>query len=164
MSFVKFDFLNWQPDQDPWNNEGLVTADNMIHTDRGYIQHTTYLTADFVSHPSIFTTPSIVARPVGTGEQVAVAYLHNATAAGAGFTIDFSIGLMDSRYSGVGLYTTYTSSTISSAFTGNKVIGFDVCELNDRLFFTAQAELPTITALNAGAPVITINSTGYASV
>jgi hypothetical protein len=36
VSFVKFDFLNWRPDVEVFNNEGLVTADNVLHQPRGY--------------------------------------------------------------------------------------------------------------------------------
>lgn len=164
MSFVKFDFLNWQPDQEDWNNSGLITADNILHSDEGYLPYKSFPTASFVADTNLGTTPSLIAKPVGTGEQIAVAYLHSATAAGAGFTIQFSIGLMNSSYSTIGSYTTYTSSTVSTAYTGNNVMAFDVCELDDKLFFSAQAELETITLLNAGAPVITINATGYATI
>lgn len=164
MSFLKFDFLNWQPDQEDWNNTGLIEADNVLHSNEGYLPYSSFPTASFVADTNIGTTPSMVVRPIGTGEQIAVAYLHNATAAGAGFTIQFSIGLMGSSYNTLGTYTTYTSSTITSAYTGNAVMAFDVCELDDRLFFTAQAELPTATVLNAAAPVITINATGYATI
>ncbi len=164
MSLIKLDFLNFQPDQDDWNNQGLIEADNVIHTPEGYISYKSIPGASFVADTNLGTTPSLVIRPVGTGEQVAIAYLHDATAAGAGFTIQFSIGLMDSNYSTLGSYTTYTSSTITSAYTGNNVAAFDVCELGDVLFFTAQAELPTATIINPSAPIITINATGYATI
>ena len=164
MAFVKFDFLNWQPDQEDWNNSGLITADNVVHSDEGYLPYLAFPTASFVANTALGTTPSLVAKQVGTGEQVIVAYLHDATAAGAGFTIQFSVGVFDSNYSGFGTYTTYTSSTITSAYTGNNVMAFDVCELDDKIFFAAQAELPTATVLNPSAPVITINATGYATI
>ena len=164
MSFVKFDFLNWQPDLEDWNNPGLTIAENVFHSEEGYLAYSSFTGGAFVADTNIGTTPSIVARPVGTGEQIAVAYLHNATAAGAGFTIQLSIGLMNSQYATLANYTTYTSSTVSTSYTGNNLVAFDVCELNDTLFFTAEAQLDTITALNAGAPTITINATGYATI
>ena len=164
MSWVKIDFLNWQPDQEDWNNEGLVTADNVIHSEEGYVPFSNFNTGSYVASTTFGTAPSIIFRPVGTNDQQLVAWLDNATAAGAGFTIDLNIGMTDSRYSGLGTYTTYTSSTITSAWTGNNIAAFDVCELDDKIFWAVQAELPTATVLNASAPVITINSTGYATI
>jgi hypothetical protein len=104
-------------------------------------------------------------RHVGTNNQRVAAYLHQATAAGAGFTIDMSIGLFTSgNYSTMGLYTTVTSGTILNAATLNRVVGFDVCELSDKLFFTARADCQTSTALSGSTSIAHINLVGYAGI
>jgi hypothetical protein len=36
MSFVRYNFLNWQPDQEDYANDGLSVADNVIHNPDGY--------------------------------------------------------------------------------------------------------------------------------
>jgi hypothetical protein len=36
MSFVRFDFLNWQPDQNDWEYDGLNQALNVYHSDEGW--------------------------------------------------------------------------------------------------------------------------------
>jgi hypothetical protein len=38
LSEIRRDFLNWNPDADAFGNEGLVTADNVIHDAKGYKQ------------------------------------------------------------------------------------------------------------------------------
>jgi hypothetical protein len=163
MSNVKLNFLNWQPDVEDYRNEGLITADNVIHSPEGYIQYKTPTT--FVTSTAIGTCPSMVVRSVGTNDQRVVAYLNNATAAGAGYTIDLNLGLFSSNYTTVALYTSMTSSTIGNLSTQNRVVAFDVCELGGVIFMAAQAELPVTTALNAGdAPVVTLNATGYATI
>ena len=44
MSKVKFDFLNWQPDQEDYRNGGLITAENLIHAPEGYKQVKNFVT------------------------------------------------------------------------------------------------------------------------
>lgn len=162
MNRVRIDFLNWQPDLEDFNNPGLIEADNVYHQAEGFKEFKSKTASAQATSTAIPTSPSLIVKSVGTNNQKVVAYLHNATAAGAGYTIDFSIGLFSSGYTTVANYTTITSSTITSAATSNRVVAFQVCEYGDNIFVSAQAELPTITILNAGAaPVVTLNATGY---
>jgi len=170
MSLVKLDFLNWRPDQQDFRHDGLAGpsgANNVYHAPEGWVPFKSSTTSNFTvgaGNTALATTPSLVIKSVGTADQRIVAYLHNGVTAGAGFTIDMSIGIFSDGFTTIGQYTTYTSSTITSAYTGNNISAFQVCELDDKIFFTAQAELPATTALNASAPVITLNSTGYATI
>jgi len=164
MSKVKLDFLNWRPDLEDYDNQGLIEAQNVFHQPEGWKEYKTPTVGAFVTNTALGTCPSVVIKSVGTNNQRIAAFLHNPVVAGAGATIDFSIGIFSQGYTTIGLYTTYTSSTISSLLTGNNVMAFDVCELDGLIFFSAQAELPTATILNAAAPVITLNSTGYATI
>ncbi len=36
MSQLRLNFLNWRPDQDEFNTDGLQVADNVIHETEGY--------------------------------------------------------------------------------------------------------------------------------
>lgn len=163
MSKVKFDFLNWRPDQEDYRNAGLIEADNILHSEEGYLSYREQ--TNFVTNTVIGTCASLVIKSVGTGVQKVVAYLNNPTVAGAGYTIDMNIGLLSALLDNVSNYTTITSGTILSAITNNSIVAFDVCELGGTIFMSAQAELPTITVLNAsGAPVVTLNATGYATI
>jgi len=164
MSLVKLDFLNWRPDLEDERHDGLLTADNVIHSPEGYLNFETATEAAFATTTWLAGCPSIVVKSIGTSDQRIAAYLHNGVTAGLGFTIDMSIGIVSDGLTTVGNYTTFTSSTITSGFTGNNISAFQVCELDDKIFFTAQAELPTTTVINASAPVITINATGYATI
>lgn len=164
MSLVKFDFLNWRPDLETYNHDGLIAADNVIHSEEGYLEYRTPTAGAFATSTALNTCPSVVIKNVGTSDQRIAAFLHNGVAAGAGFTIDMSIGIFSPGYTTIGLYTTFTSSTVTSGYTGNNITAFDVCELDDKIFFAAQAELPTLTILNVAAPVITLNATGYATI
>lgn len=38
MSEVRINFLNWRPDAEDIGNDGLITADNVIHDTEGYKQ------------------------------------------------------------------------------------------------------------------------------
>lgn len=163
MSHVKLNFLNWRPDAEALGNDGLITAENALHSEEGYIQYKTPTT--FATNTAIGTCPSIVIKSVGTNNQRIAAFLHNATAAGAGYTIDLSIGLFSSGYTTIGLYTTISSGTINAAHGGNHVMAFDVTEYADNIFITAQAECPVSTALSSTtAPIATINATGYVAI
>ena len=161
MSNVKFDFLNWQPDIEDYRNEGLITADNIIHSPEGYIQYKT--PATFITSTALGTCPSMVVRSIGTNDQRVVAYINNITAAGAGYTADLSIGLFSSDYSSIANYTSITSATVGSLSTLNRVVAFDVCELGGVIFMAAHAECQSSTALS-GQAIITLNATGYATI
>ena len=160
---LKYDFLNWQPDAEDYKNAGLTTAENIIHSEEGYLPYKTPTASAFSTTAALATTPSMVVKSIGTNNQRVVAYIDNVTAAGAGYTVDFNVGLLSSGYTTIANYTTVTSSTVSSV-TVNRVIAFDACELGGYIFFAAQAECQTATVLNAAAPVITLNVTGYATI
>lgn len=164
MTYFKYDFLNWQPDIEDFKNPGLRTADNVYHDVEGYKQYKASTTGSFATNAALATCPSVVIKSVGTNNQRVACYLHNATAAGAGFTIDMSIGLLNAAYGAVNNYTTVTSNTILNAATLNRVVAFGVCELADKIFFVARAEMQTNTALTGSTNLSVLNLTGYAAI
>lgn len=170
MSQVKFNFLNWRPDAEDDGHDGLVTADNVYHQPEGFKAFQSPTAGAFATNTSLGTCPSVVFRPVGTRGQYVGAWLHNATAAGVGYTIDMSVGLFSRGAESqmltlIGTYTTYSTSTITNQYTGNNISALEVTEYKDYIFFTAEAQLPAATVLNpGGAPRITINSAGYAAI
>ena len=164
MSQVKINFLNWRPDDEDLGNDGLITADNVYHDTEGYKQYKTPTTGAFSTNAGLGTCASVVFRTVGTSNQRIGCFLHNATAAGVGYTIDMSIGLFAENYSLSGLYTTISSSTLTNKHTLNSVSAFEGFEYADLIFITAEAQCATATVINAAAPVITLNSTGYVSI
>ena len=70
---------------------------------------------------------------------------------------------MDSDYSIGGNYTTVTSATVSTQYTLNRLVAFDVCELSDKLFFVARAQGTSATAL-AGTSRAEVSLTGHADI
>lgn len=163
MSYIKYDFLNWQPDLEDYRNPGLKTADNVIHDVEGYKKYETPTAAAFATNAALVSCPSLVMKSVGTNDQRAVAYINNCTAAGVGFTYDFNIGLFSSGYTTIGNYTTVTSATCTTQFTLNRVVAFAVCELADKLFFVARAEGASNTAVS-GTAIAAVNLAGYADI
>lgn len=163
MSQVRLDFLNWRPDQDEFENP-LYVCSNALHRPEGWVAFRTQTAGAQSTNTSVGTTSSLVIKSVGTNDQKAICMLHNATAVGAGYQFQMSIGLLNSAYSLTGFYTTTAlSGTCTTQYTLNRITAFDVCELNDKLFFVARAFGASSTVLSGQAGFnLTLN--GYADI
>ena len=122
-------------------HDGLTVADNVVHEPEGY--KPVYLASggSFATTGSLgastATITSLVAKPVGPGNDLFCAWLSNNT-------LQFGIN-------GVTATTASTGYPLSFATTGSQQItAFDVCEYGGKIFFTAQAQqtqtVPSATA------------------
>jgi len=169
VSRVRLDFLNWRPDADDFENS-LTEAKNVLHRPNGWVPFQKPTSGAISTNTSIGTCPSMIVKPVGTNNQSVACFLHGATLVSntgtpnQGYRINMCIGLVDSAYTTMATYTSVTSNTISTLSTGNSIAAFDVCELNDKLFFVARAECTTTPTLSGGTNTVTsVNLVGYAN-
>ena len=136
MSEVRFNFLNWQPDQDDSNTDGLITADNVIHESEGY--KPTYLASagsfgTTIAASTQGTVLSIIAKPVGNQGDVLCAWIANATTA----TLAVGFNGVTATSGATGHPLTFLE--LGGTGTSQEIFAFDVCELADKVFFTVEA-------------------------
>jgi hypothetical protein len=142
MSEVRLNFLNWRPDQEDAAHDGLNVAQNVIHEPEGYKPVHLGSAGSFATTGSLAastgTILSIVAKPVGSLDDLFCAWVS-------------SNGNLNVGINGV---TATTSSTgyppAFSSPAGGAVTAFDVCELNQRIFFVARGD-------NAAGSVISVS-------
>jgi hypothetical protein len=134
MSFVKFDFLNWRPDMEDYNNDGLLTASNLLHDVEGYKQVLRQTTTSFSTTAPLNagqnTVSSLKARPFGNAGALAIADIYAPTAT----TAAFRIGVQ-----GENAFTTTTLATLASVYAAD-ITTFSVAELGQRVVINAQAQ------------------------
>jgi len=147
VSKVRLDFLNWRPDEGDFENP-LIEAKNVLHQSEGWVPYKRPTAGAISAHSTWSTTPSMIVKPIGTGEQYIGAWLESGRTAGAGWVIDLKVGLLaesSGNYSLTAGYTTMTSNTVATKSTLNNVVAFDVCEGHDAsgdpvVFFSAIAQ------------------------
>ena len=158
MTEVKFNFLNWRPDAEDYENDGLITADNLLHDTEGYLQilsNTTTSMTNFAAG-SGGTINSVLCRPQGS--------LRIATSTGlvyaAAEIVDFNSNTLRALCGPVtnNALETGTGTTIATATSG-VVTSFQLCELNDRIFFACHVE-----GFEPGGTAISLNQTGFATI
>lgn len=133
MSKFRFDFLNWRPDAEDYSNDGLVTADNLLHSEEGYKQVLQQTATSFLEESPLFggnSTVSVKARPFGFSGELAVAYIHNPTVT----TTSLRIGVK-----GNVAFTATTMGTLASIGAA-RIISFSTCEFAQAVVIAAQAE------------------------
>ena len=129
---VRLNFLNWRPDLEDTEHDGLSVAQNVVHEPEGYkpvhlASGGSFATTGALA-ASTATVTSIVAKPVGAQGDLLCAWLQN-----------------DTLYVGVNGVTSPATTTgfpQSFATTGatQAIVAFDVCEYAGKIFFTAQAQ------------------------
>ncbi len=139
MSEFRFNFLNWAPDLEDTEHDGLTVADNVIHEPEGY-KPTYLMSAGAFSTTgglaaSTATVLSIVTKPVGSQDDVFSAWLTGEPA-----TIHVGINgvTATANTSAQGSLTGYPLS-FSTAGTNGIIYAFDVCESYDKIFFVVEA-------------------------
>jgi hypothetical protein len=129
---VKFNFLDWRPDLDPWEHEGLVYAIDTIHDRNGYrsLKINTALafsTATPLSGNTAIT--DIKVKPFGIGTDRAVALINRITVT----TSALRIGV-----EGQGAMTSVTLGTLAS-LNSCWIESFDLAQFGQQVAIGAQA-------------------------
>lgn len=125
-------FLNWNPDSEDEDNQGLTVADNVLHESEGYkplhmASAGTFQTTGGLASSNA-TVLSAIAKPVGSADDLLVAWLANG---------QLHVGL-----NGVTAASDTTGYPLSFATTttSGEITAFDVCEAYDKIFFVVQGE------------------------
>lgn len=149
MSQIRINFLNYNPDLEDTENQGLTIAQNVIHEVEGYKPvhlgtSTAFATTGGLA-ASTYTVTSCVAKPVGAGSDLFVGWIANNT---------LHVGL-----NGVTATTAVTGYPLSFATTGaNQAISaFDVTEYAGKIFFIAEATQGT----SSPSTLVSISHVGY---
>lgn len=150
MPEFRFNFLNWRPDAEDTQHDGLSVADNVIHEPEGWRAVGLGSASSFATTgglaASSSTVISLVAKPVGSQNDLMCAWI---TTNG-----NLNLGL-----NGVTLASDTTGYPLAfaTAVTDAEVTAFDVCESYGKIFFVVEA------AANTGVPstTVTLKHIGY---
>ena len=142
---MRISFLNWRPDLEDEAHDGLSVADNVVHEPEGYKPIHLGSAGSFATTgglaASSATVLSAVAKPVGNGGDLLVAWLANG---------QLHVGL--NGVTAASDTTGYPLSFATVAASG-EITAFDVCESYDKIFFVVKGEQiqvsPTATAERA---------------
>lgn len=128
MQQTRVNFLNFNPDLEAENNQGLTVANNVIHEPEGYKPIHLATAGSFSQSGGMASVTSVVSKPIGSAGDVFSAWIsqngnicvgvngHTATTSSTGYPLSFS--------------------TVSAA----SVISFmGVCEHADNVYFTVEA-------------------------
>lgn len=160
MAKIRVDWLNWRPDLEDTEFDGLTVADNVIHQPEGYkeVRFTTagavstIVSAGNVLWASGTTIGAIQVRQLGSlldssDSNKVAAYIRDDVS--PQFAVDF-------------FNTTTPTSTTGAAgnmTSGYAITAFQTAELNDVIFVCANA-----SGSAAGGTGIALNITGYTQI
>lgn len=135
MSQLRTNFIGWQPDQDEYSPEGLITANNVLHDTEGYkplYMQTVgaFGVSTWYSGSTLHSVRSMQIRSVGAGNNRVAALAVDAS----GTTADLSIGVEGEASA----FTTVTTATLASV-GGIRCKAFSVGELESGVFLICAA-------------------------
>ena len=158
---LKLNFLNWRPDQDEYGNDGLTTADNVVHDTEGYKQvHLKSAGAFNTIIPASWSVTSVVAQQAVRAGTAYTAFVGEANAGGPTNALGFGALFTTSgdMYRAIWNDTGYpTLNAFSTVGTNQNVVAFDHCYLGDKVFMVAVADQDV--AATAGTQ--TVAALGY---
>jgi hypothetical protein len=141
VSELRLNFLNWRPDSEDTDNDGLTVADNMIHESEGYKPVHLGSAGSFATTGGLAasnaTVLALIAKPVGSQGDVITAWVSSKA------TPTLHIGINGVTESGattgypLSFSTAYTDSTTSPL----AIYAFDACEYAGKIFFTVDARM-----------------------
>lgn len=145
-SFRK-DFLNWQPDAEDFGNQGLVTADNVVHEPEGYKKVAFASAGGFSEVGSILasggaTALSVQVRPVGTQGDVLAAWIANTTTP----SLHVGINGTTATTSATGYPLAFSTAYAGGAVNAIGITAFDVTEYAGKIYWTVEANFKTDVA------------------
>jgi hypothetical protein len=154
MSQIKYNFLNWRPDLEKHEHDGLVLAQNVLHDSNGYypikIQTTTAFATQQPLGAGFGAYGDLKVKPFGNAGELACAGIQYDTAT----TNSFSIGVVGNG----GGFTSVTMATLSSVGAA-RIKSFDVSDVGQWVVIAAQAEG---SLLSGGTTVYSLSGTfGY---
>lgn len=139
---VRINFLNWRPDQEDTEHDGLVKAENVIHETEGYKEVHLATAGAFATTgglaASTATIASCVAKPVGSQGDLFCAWV-SLTGSPPTATVHVGVNGVTAPAASTGFPLSATHTVLSSA----AVTFFDVCELKEKIFFVVRADLNT---------------------
>ncbi len=147
---IRLDFLNFQPDKEDFQNQGLTVATNTIHEPEGWKPVHIGSAGAFATTgglaASVATVISIVTKPVGAQGDTFSAWLANDTV---------HVGI-----NGVTSTSVTTGYPLSFSTSGPaEIVSFDLCEFAGFIFFTIEAQQQQF----APAAFQTLTAVGYMS-
>ena len=130
MSQLRTNFIGWQPDQDEYSPDGLITANNVLHDTEGYKELLMQTAGAFSASvwytgATLHSVRSMQIRAVGAGNNRVAALASDAT----GVTASLSVGVEGEASA----FTTVTTATLASA-GGVWCNAFSVGELESGVF------------------------------
>lgn len=133
---VRINFLNWRPDQEPLNNDGMTEADNCIHDTEGYkpIRVQTegaFETAGPLGTLDLGNMKALQVRPVGIGGDLI--YCGVSDPGGGGTLISTQVGF-------VGQATVLSSLALTGPLLSANAVrikSFSVAEMENFIGVTA---------------------------
>lgn len=157
MSQVRFNFLNWRPDAEDFGNEGLVTADNVIHESEGFKPAHLESAAAFSTTGGLAATTatilSVCAKPVGSQGDLLVAWITDQTAT----SLHVGINGVTATTAATGYPLTFSTVYAGSTTTPVAISVFDVCEYGGKILWTVEAQMGTTTP----STTLSISFAGY---
>jgi hypothetical protein len=152
VSELRYQFLNWRPDLEDTQHDGLSVADNVFHDVEGYKQVsfvTDAAVSTMVSSSNEATLRAFQVRQIGNLMDVSnnnkvISYIRE-EGSGSDLVVDF-------------LNTTTAASTTMGTYTGPSLRAFQTAELNGYVFVCAVAD-----ASLTGGGTTTVSISGYTS-
>lgn len=143
---VKVPFLNWRPDAEDVDNNGLTKADNVVHDTEGY-RPIHIASSGAFSTAIAATVLSSVAKPVGSQGDTFAAWIVNATAP----TLQVGINGSTATTSATGHPLAFATAAVNP-----EIFAFDVCEYGGKIVWTVEAQ-----AEDASGTSLSIAYAGY---
>ena len=134
MSQVKYNFLNWAPDLEDHEHNGLAIAENVLHDSNGYYPIKIQTAGAFSTGTPAgagfgIAYSDIKVKPFGNAGELTFAAIQYDTAT----TNTFRIGVVGTGFTAVNFATL---ASVGACW----IKSFDVCELGQRVVISAQAE------------------------
>lgn len=153
---MRLDFLDWRPDLETYDNQGLQQADNVLHDVDGYKPVRSLTTGSMATAIAGGggTVKSVQVRPQGSlREATSTSLVYGIAEVEGSGTLRAAAGPVVNNALEMG-----TKGAVATATSG-VVTGFQMCELNEDLFVTLQ-----VAGEAQSGTAISLNQTGYADI
>lgn len=150
MSDLKVNFLNFRPDLEDTENDGLTVAQNVVHEPEGYKAVYLASTGTLSTTGGLASVTSIVTKAIGVGDDTLSAWL-------SADTLHVGINGVTMTSTSTGFPVSFSTAT---TFGSPEITFFDTCELNGLVFFSAQASM----SKQSPNTVTSIAVTGYSTI